>query len=219
MRFLGRLFGRSANPDRSEVDPQQLIETYEPLSTDAMRKALRQRGVGHAIPDAKWLYMETADPLPWQGDVIPSAEVHATNRDGEPVTMAGPAMLLSHGCDTVPQQKPVAVMAPVFELNAYKESLRAARRNASDIEGRVENLKRNFLVSTFYLPAWGSLPERYVDFGFAMSVSTERVQRLFEVADLARRSRLSRSGWYLFTAKVAHHFARQEDPADYPRRL
>jgi hypothetical protein len=219
VRFLARLFGRSVNPDPSHTDLQRLIESYEPLSTEAMKSALRRRGVGNAVPEAKWLYMETVDPLPWQGDVIPHAELHLTNKHGESVSIVGPAMLLSHGCDTVPAQKPVAVMAPVFDLLDYEKELRREGKSRSEITDRMQNVQRNLLVSTFYLPALGNLPRRYVDFGFAMSISTERVQELFKAADLAHRSRLSREGWYLFTAKLAHHFARQENPADYPRRL
>lgn len=116
-------------------------------------------------------------------------------------------MLLSHGCDAVPDQDPVAVMAPVFDVGDFE----------AESPERVAALRNNQLSAILFLPAVADLPERYVDFNFACSVSTLRIQTLFADADLGLRTRLSMKGWWLLTAKLAHHSARKENPVDYPR--
>ena len=162
---------------------------------------------GRRFADPKWLYMRIAQRDPWQGDVVPHAELHFTTQDATAVRLDGPAMLLSHGCDTVPDQDPVAVMAPVFDVSSFEE----------EQPDRDAALKNNQLSGMFYLPPVEDLPARYVDFNFACSISTVRIQQIFADSDPKLRTRLSMRGWWLFTGKLAHHLARQENPTDYPR--
>lgn len=195
--------------DDDILDLERLVELYEPLSHSDLVRSIRNR----RFDDPKWLYMPVTDRSPWQGDVVPHAELHLTTRDGVPARIEGPAMLLSHGCDTVPEQDPVAVMAPVFELQEFAERV----RESPNSESRTANLRANRLSSIFYLPPVLDLPPRYVDFNFACAVSTIRIQELFAGSDPAQRTRFSMGGWWLFTAKLAHHHARKESPEDYPR--
>lgn len=189
-----------------DVDLERLLEVYEPLSHEEMVRWLRHR----RFADPKWLYMEIKDPSPWQGDVIPAAELHFTTREGTAYRIVGPAILLSHGCDAVPEQDPVAVMAPVFEVAEFAA-------NDPNRDSLQQNLKANRFPGMFFLPAVGNLPDRYANFNYAAAVSTGRIHHLFASSDPAERTRFSKRGWWFFTAKLAHNLARQEDPADYPR--
>lgn len=186
-----------------EVDLERLVAFYEPLSHEELARSIR----GRRFADPKWLFMDVKQPDPWQGDVVPDAELHLTMADGGAFRLTGPAMLLSHGCDAVPEQDPLALMAPVFEVSDFEAEYRQ----------RVDALRANRLSGMFFLPAVGVLPDRYVDFNHACAVSTTRIAQLFADAPLAQRTRLSMRGWWLFTAKLAHHMARQENPVDYPR--
>lgn len=188
------------------MDPERLIGDYEPLTLDDVLWGITKGRFKHP----KWIYMKVGDPTPWQGDVIPSAELHYTDRNGAASRYVGPAMLLSHGCDAVPEQDPVAVMAPVLSLAELAEG----KHDQASYQAAARG---NRLSAIFYLPGQRHIPDRYVDFGQSSAVSTVRLQELFRDAAVEERTRLSMPGWWLLTGKLAYHVARKENPFDYPR--
>jgi hypothetical protein len=193
----------------AEAEPDFIIATHRPLAPEAFVQAIRNLD----FQNPKWLYDTVVDPAPWQGDVVPAAELAYIREDGTAVGFRGAAILVSHGCDTVPERDPVATLAPVVPLDRFVSSLPA------DLRGSQEGLLRgNRFTSKFFLPGYGETVDRYVDFAWAAAVSTRRIAKLFADCDPATRLRLSRNGWYLFTAKLTHHVAHEERQADYQRR-
>jgi hypothetical protein len=154
-----------------------------------------------AFQDPNWLYTNgLPDEEPLQGDVFPEARLYFTGPDGEPVEYIGSAMLVANSCDAVPAQDPVAAMAPVVPLELFERE-----RGAGD----AETLRRNRFSSRMYLPAQGEKPELYVDFRYTAAVSTARIREMFKAAGgRGGIVRLSESGWYLLTGKIAYSFAR-----------
>lgn len=192
------------------LDLGLVIAEYRPFNPEDFAKAVQRKDFARP----KWLYDSlNREPEPWQGDILPDMELAFIDADGQDFIYEGTVMLLSHGCDTVAGRDEFALLAPVVTLSSYSE--RVPEDERTDREAKV---RYNTLSNTFYLPAYGTFPESCVDFAFASAVSTDRIQRACNDTDWARRLRLTSDGWYLLTAKLAHHFARVERPGDYPRR-
>jgi hypothetical protein len=193
-----------------ELDLGIIIAEYRPFSPEEFAKSVRKR----QFAQPKWLYSDLSrDPEPWQGDILPDMELAFIDANGEVLVYEGWAMVLSHGCDTVPGRDEVATLAPVFALEQY-----LARVPAEEQRQRAVNVRGNILSNVLYLPQYGPIPESCVDFSFASAVSTRRIERACKEASSGQRLRLSSEGWYLLTAKLAHHCARAERASDYPRR-
>lgn len=190
------------------VDTEKVFKRYGPQDHGGFLRSLENLD----FQDPDWLFMRADDPKPWQGDVVPELEVPYTNRDGGTEQYVGPAMLLSNGCDMVPGQDPLAVAAPVFELDEYMEWL-----DAADPDSILGNLRRNRLTEVIFLPGFGDHPDQCVNFTFAGAVSTHRIADLYDEGFTDEVLRFSDSGWYLLTGKLAHHYVRSEDRDDFPR--
>ena len=192
------------------LDLGLVIAEYRPFNPDEFTKSVRKK----EFTNPKWLY-DSANRKhePWQGDILPDMELAYIGADGQVFVYEGAVMLLSHGCDTVVGRDDYALAAPVVAFREYVERVPEDERG-----DRANNVQSNSFSNVLYLPAYGELPESCVDFAFASAVSTQRVQAACEDTEWAHRLRLSSGGWYLLTAKLAHHFARVERASDYPRR-
>lgn len=191
------------------VDTGKVFRRYGPQDHEGFLRSLEDL----AFQDPNWLFVRADDPKPWQGDVVPELEVAYTNQAGGTEQYVGPAMLLSNGCDMVPGQDPLTAAAPVFNLDEYMDW-----RDAEDPDSILGNLRRNRLTEVFYLPEFGDHPEQCVSFTLAGAISTHRVTGLYDDEEtMDDVLRLSDSGWYLLTGKLAHHYVRSEDREDFPR--
>lgn len=193
---------------------ERIFRIYHPRSHEEFLGALRDL----RFADPNWLYEAGvgADPSPWQGDVCLDdiALSYSTEGAAEAIMVEGPAVVLSHGCDVVVGQGDMCTLAPVFDVAALEGRIENPETRAS----RVDSLRKNRTSGLFYLPAAGALAtDSYVDFSYAASIPTPDTVRIFTGLGGARRLRLTRPGWHLFTGKLAHHFARLEEVADYPR--
>lgn len=194
------------------TDLERVFDAYGPQDHEDFLDSLR--GLNFQDPD--WMYMPVdGDPEPWQGDVLPRAEIHFTSRDGEAARYTGKAMVLSHGCDVVPDQDPAATLAPVWSVPEYLDNLDLDEEQR---ETRRAYLVRNRLTNLLFLPSpRGDGPNRVVNFSYGSPVSTTRIVSIYDDLDAGDLLRLSDRGWYLLTGKLAHHFVREEESDDFPR--
>jgi hypothetical protein len=198
----------------TEADPALAIAAYRPFSLEGLAASVR-RG---EFQNPKWMYASTASAGLWQGDVLPRVALAWINRDGRAEGYRGPAMLLSHGCDTELDRDLVSSFAPALPLDRYLEML-SVLLSPADLEKRAENIRLNQILNNFYLPAFGKHPERVVDFSFTGAVSNVYVNTLAADTTLEEKLRLTRSAWYLLTAKLSGHVSHIENVIDYPREL
>ena len=195
------------------MDPvEDLLRFHGPLSEHAFKeevKRLRDRA-----RDPNWLYTSIAQDQrePWQGDVLPFAELPFVNAAGEVELNEGPAMVLSTTCDAVPGQDPASVLAPVYAVTDF---LRAVA--IPDRQSQLDALKSNRYARYMYLPGMGARPESCANFSEAASVSTTYLARHCAAAALDDRLRFSRLGWYFFNYKLSYYYARAEDEREVPR--
>jgi hypothetical protein len=191
------------------TDPESIVSEFRPLVPRDFVESIRRLD----FTDPKWLYGPVDDPDPYQGDIAPDGQLAYVDRGGLLRGYRGAVALASHGCDAVPERNQVATLVPVFSAERYVEKFPPEQRGQ-----RIAELRGNRLTSLFYLPAVDSFPDRFIDFAWAAAVSTYRIADIFATAGSGGRLRLSRNGWYLFTAKLAHHVAHEERLADYRRR-
>lgn len=195
------------------MDPtEDILRFHRPLDDHAFKeevKRLRDRS-----RDPNWLYTPISPDQrePWQGDVLPYAELPFVDAAGEIELNEGPAMVLSTTCDVVPGQDPSALLAPVYPVSSFGEGLEEKTRRT-----QLDALMSNRYARYMYLPGAGTMAESYVNFSEAAAVSTSYLARLIETAALDQRIRFSRLGWYFFNYKLGYYFARVEDEREVPR--
>ncbi len=195
------------------MDPvEDILRFHRPLGEQAFKdevKRLRDRA-----RNPNWLFVPVAPDQrdPWQGDVIPFAELPFVNADGEVEINEGPAMVLSTTCDAVPGQDPSAVMAPVYSIADFLVGISEFGQRS-----QLDALKSNTYARYLYLPETGSTPDSYVNFSESTAVSTTYLARIRDAAGLDQRLRFSRLGWYFFNYKLGYYYARIEDEREIPR--
>lgn len=212
-----QLYCRSMSPNY--VDPSKLAFQLAP--PDGYLFDIR----GRRQEDPKWVYAAGIGPdrLPWQGDFIDEGRMVYIDRDGVVVEWHGPIVLTSHGCDTEPERDPTATVAPAIEFELYLDALVGRAKVPAGKESQYRNAQRGALMAsqirnTFYLPAAFANSAHVVDFGFLGSIGVEQLLQQFEDSAPDRRMRLTENGHRLFVCKLAAHFARGENLADYPRQ-
>jgi hypothetical protein len=70
-----------------------------------------------SLTDPNWMYDSSIDGEIWQGDVLPNGVAAFIDREGIVQEYNGPVIVLSNGCDVVPDRDLVATVArvcPVF---------------------------------------------------------------------------------------------------------
>ena len=195
----------------ADADPKLTLASYRPLSPTATIASVRAA----EFQNPKWLYATSVTPDIWQGDVLPEVHLAWIDAAGGVQVYEGPAIVLSHGCDTVADRDLMATLAPAFALSDYIAEC-SGLADAGDAAVREQAIRSNRVTSNFFLPAVGASPDRVVDFSWACSVSNRYLDAIASRSP-NEKLRLTRSGWYLFTAKFAHHVAHEEALGDYPR--
>jgi hypothetical protein len=196
------------------MDPiRDILQFHRPLDDETFKREVKR--LSTAAQDGRWLYMKVKEDQgePWQGDVCPTLRLAFVAEDGEIEEFVGRAMLLSTTCDAVPGQDPYAVFAPVFSVEDFVNALAPVQRTS-----KLNALRGGHYARYLYLPADANLPESYVDFSQAASVSTRYADRVFRDAPLGERQRFSRLGWYFFNYKLGYYYARAEDEGEVARR-
>lgn len=196
------------------MDPiEDLLRFSRPLTEPVFKEGVKQ--LRDRARDPNWLFVPVpaAQRDPWQGDVLPSADLPFINADGEEVEIReGPAMVLSTTCDAVPGQDPSAILAPVYSVAEFQLATPESSR-----QSQVDALRSNQYARYLYLPEAGSLSERYVNFSESAAASTTYLTQLCEAANPQQRLRFSRHGWYFFSYKLGYYYARMEDEREISR--
>jgi hypothetical protein len=193
-----------------DSDLAAAVQSYRPLSHPEFLASLKH--LPFVQPD--WLYRPVHDPAPWQGDIALGARLVLVNDDGESADLhAGPAMLLSAGCDMEPGRVRYVSMAPIFPLAEYL----AVLPNEAHAQA-IAKFRSNTVSTWMYLPASGAFPDSFVDFELSCPVPADIAREFFADGDPnSARIRLSENGWRLFTGKYWYHTARDENRVDFPR--
>lgn len=195
----------------ADADPELTVASYRPFSPSAVIASVRKG----EFQNPKWLYATSVTPEIWQGDLLVEVRLAWIGADGAAQGYEGAAIVLSHGCDTEADRDLMATLAPAFVLSDYIAEV-SGLANSGDAAAREEAIRLNRVTNNFFLPGVGSSPDRVVDFSWACSVSNRYLEAIAS-ASLNEKLRLTRPGWYLFTAKLAHHVAHEEAWGDYPR--
>lgn len=152
----------------------------------------------------KWVHASALPPGLYQGDVLESALLTVVGEGGE-IEMADlPAMVISCTCDVQPKQGEFALLAPVIDLEFYKDNIEL---QGEALENHVRDVMANRIANLFFLPAGQRLGACVVDFQRLSSVSVE----FLHASPLQTRlTSLSQTGHYLLLVKLAHHLARPD---------
>jgi hypothetical protein len=105
------------------------------------------------------------------------------------------------------------VYAPVLNVRKYESGLLAKNiYNKDTLRNHLQDIRRQYITSIFYLPAYGDFEESFVPFDRIMSIRNDlynrnglRKYRLFS---------LSQYGHYLFLYKLSIHFTRFHEKVD-----
>jgi hypothetical protein len=153
----------------------------------------------------KWVHASSLTEQIYQGDVMAQAPLVAINEKGDADRLDLPGMVISCTCDVQPDRGDIALVAPVLDLEDY--------RNNSELEGQaledhIKALTENKISDFFFLPpGLGLTAPSFVDFGSITSVS---VEYLHSDDRKNRLTSLSLLGHYFFVVKLAYHFTRPE---------
>ncbi len=195
------------------MDPiEDILRFSRPLTEPVFKEEVKR--LRDQFRDPNWLFelVPTDQQDPWQGDVLPFAELPFVSADGQVEINEGPAMVLSTTCDAIPGQDPSAVLAPVYTVAELLWDVSEESRPS-----RLDALRSNRYARYLYLPETGVVSETCVDFSQSAAVSTTYLARLCEAANPEQRLRFSRLGWYFFSYKLGYYYARVEDEREVPR--
>lgn len=121
-------------------------------------------------------------------------------------------VILSNSCDISIENErdlPVnVVFAPIVKLEAYKEKLKNAGVSETQINSKIEAIKKQQVTSLFYLPALDKFPESIVIFDDVRSLPMNYFQNNKSKQTVKKIFTLSQFGFYLFLFKISIHFCR-----------
>lgn len=152
----------------------------------------------------KWAHA-TALPLEiYQGNILENALLIAVSEGGEIQKSDLPAMVISCTCDVQPKQGEFALLAPVIDLEFYKNN---SELQGEALDSHIRDVIANKIANLFFLPAGQKLKASIIDFQQLTSVS---VEFLHSKPLNTRLTSLSQTGHYLLLVKLAHHLARPD---------
>lgn len=152
----------------------------------------------------KWVHATSLTERIYQGDVLTLVPLVEINEEGNPERFDLPGMVISCTCDVQPGQGDVALIAPVHDLEEYRNK---SELNGSALEDHIQALTENKISDLLFLPAGLGLKASFIDFGSITSVSIEYIQ---SGTHNQRLTSLSMLGHYFFLMKLAYHFTRRE---------
>lgn len=135
----------------------------------------------------------------------------------DPSVGTGPAMVVSNTCDTSFANarliSPKFAYCPIVKLSKYIAQLRRNSIPEERINSYVNDIRRQWITSIFFLPKGGSLPDDCVALLDAINSCDVSYLTPERVTDL-RLFSLSNYGFYIFLFKLAVHLNRIRESVD-----
>jgi hypothetical protein len=160
----------------------------------------------HQFPNGyeKWIYASSLPKDTYQGDVFTNVPFISLDDEGDGVRFEVSGMVVSNTCDTQPGNGDFVLIAPVIDLEDYRENNGLA---GEQLESHLRALTENKISQLMFLPDASGVRPSFVDFGRICSISlrffhSERGQK--------RLLSLSQCGHYFMLMKLAYHFSRPE---------
>jgi len=113
--------------------------------------------------------------------VVEQATLTAVSEEGEILRADVPAMVISCTCDVQPKQGKFALLAPVIDLEFYKEN---SELQDEALQNHMQGLMDNKIANLFFLPAGQKLKASVIDFQQLTAVSVELLQKISSRPDL-----------------------------------
>jgi len=176
------------------------IVAYLPERVRPFADQLRQFPTGYE----KWIYSTALGSETYQGDVFTAVPFVCVDEDGGPVIAELLGMVVSNTCDAQPNQGDFVLIAPITDLQDYKEN---ATLRGDELDNHVRALTENKISNLMFLPGGQNIRDCFVDFGRLCSVSSEYFHR---ECGQRRLVSLSWCGHYFLLVKLAYHFTRPE---------
>jgi hypothetical protein len=176
------------------------ISAYLPEQIKPFAQQLRQFPLGYP----KWLYAASAPDSTYQGDIYSLVPFACIDHSGSSVRADCLGMVISATCDNQPDQGEFVLVAPVINLNEYRQR---SELQGDSLEDHIRALTENKISQLMFLPRTHNLDDSFADFGNISSVSLEYFHSQH---DQARLASLSQYGHYFMLMKLAYHICRPE---------
>lgn len=178
------------------------IRPYLPDHLKTFSEQLKQFPIGYE----KWVYAPSLPPDVYQGDLLATVPFVAVDDDGDAVQHRGVGMMISNTCDAQPGQGEFVLVAPLIDLEDYREH---NELQGEALESHVRALTENKISQLMYLPETEGTRAAFVDFGNITSASLRFVH---SEQGPTRLASLSQRGHYFLLMKLAYHLCRPEAP-------
>ena len=178
------------------------ITAYLPEHIKPFTEQLKQFPAGYE----KWIYATSLPSETYQGDVFTQVPLVSIDDTGDVVRAEVSGMVVSNTCDAQPHRGDFILVAPVIDLQDYREN---SDLKGEDLENHLRTLTENKISQLMFLPEGQGIRGCFVDFANVCSVSlryfhSDRGQK--------RRVSLSQCGHYFLLIKLTYHFSRPEAP-------
>ncbi|KJU86847.1 hypothetical protein MBAV_000961 [Candidatus Magnetobacterium bavaricum] len=177
-------------------DAIQRAQFIRPEHKGKLRECLEKL---HPDCISKWLYgtHREYDTL-YQGDILKEIPVCFIDEDGDVISGTDYVAMISNTCDMQPNRKETIIVSPIVTLADYKEDL--IENKVKNVDSKLEDIKKNKIISKFYLPHNGIFPESFVDFSSMVTVNSIFVNRVYRDKELLSLISI----WFLFFPYKAH---------------
>lgn len=154
----------------------------------------------------KWVYASSAPSKMCQGDIVTRLSFVAIGEDGDAVLLENSVggIVVSVTCDAQPGQGEFVLVAPVFDLDDYRNN---STLKGEELENHIRALTENKISNLLFLPNGSGIRRCFADFGSICPVS---LSYFHSNRGQERLASLSQYGHYFLLMKLAYHFTRAE---------
>ena len=183
------------------------IIAYLPERIKPFTEQLKQFPSGYE----KWVYATSLPSVIYQGDIFSRVPFVSIDDNGDVVRAEFCGMVVSNTCDAQPNQGDFVLLAPVIDLENYRE---ISNLRGEDLENHVGALTDNRISQLMFLPETQDIRPSFVDFG---NICTVSLRHFHYDRGQKRLLSLSQCGHYFMLIKLAYHLSRPE-PSDAKRQ-
>jgi hypothetical protein len=178
------------------------IEAYLPDHIRPFAQQLKQFPTEYE----KWVYAPSLPADIYQGDLFARVPFVALDDEGDVIRRESQGMLVSNTCDAQPGQGEFVLVAPVIDLEDYREH---NELQGEALENHIRALTENKISQLMYLPETQQTRGAFVDFG---NITSASLRFFHSQRGPIRLASLSQCGHYFLLIKLAYHLCRPEPP-------